>query len=185
VLGPRTVVAGTFTLAFQSGTLENPYRRVRVQAISLPERVPDSRLRAVGSASLAQYLGAGFALHLQNGVYADDWRVLAWIPEAAVAWDLSRHVLFDVHARWYAQTRARFYAPAYDSSAPEQSADVRLGAIRERSAGASAELAVLRLSGFGTLLLDGGYDLSLLEYRDLRREVVGHLVSLGFALVVR
>lgn len=182
VLGPRTLVSFALTLARQAGTLENPYRRVLVKSALYPERVPDLRNRLIGAVGLAQYLGHGFALHLRNGVYADDWRVLAWIPEVAVAWDLSRRALFEAHARWYAQSRARFYAPSFETRGAELSADVRLGAIRERSFGASVEVPLPSFDDLGILSMNGGYDLSLLEYRALDRDVVGHTASLGVRL---
>jgi hypothetical protein len=180
VLGPSTLLSGTVTLGSQSGTLENPYRRVLVHTTLFPERVPDVRRRLAASLGLARYLGGGLAGHLRNGFYADDWGVLAYVPELALAWDASTRFLFDAHARGYTQTSARFYEPQYHELLPELSADVRLGALRESSFGGYAELRLLLpQDGTGSLVLTAGYDLSLLHYRELARHVTGHLVNVG------
>jgi hypothetical protein len=180
VLGSKTLLGATLTLAAQSGTLENPHRRALVHTTLFPERVPDVRRRVMASVSLAQYVGAGVAAHLRSGAYADDWGVLAAVPEVAVAWSPSPRLLLDGHARYYAQTSARFYEPVYHALHPELTADVRLGTIREASFGAYAEVQLFSLGGvLGALSVTGGYDLSLLHYRDLDRRVTGHLAALG------
>jgi hypothetical protein len=151
-----------------------------VRTTLFPERVPGVRQRLTGGVALSQYLGHGIAVHLRNGVYADDWSVLAWVPEAAVAWAPLPRAVFDMHARWYSQTSARFYAPDYDDLAPELTADVRLGRLEERAVGVHADVQIVaQSSGIGALYGNGGYDLSVLRYRELARDVRGHLLTLG------
>lgn len=181
VLDPKTLVTATLACAYQFGTLESPYRLVHVATSAVPERVPDGRLRLTGSISVARYLGAGFAAHVRNGAYADDWGVVAFVPEAALAWDASGAVLVDVHARWYEQSAARFYEPVYSELSAERSADARLGSLREIALGAYIEYRFRLGARADTLAASAGYDLLRLDYRELDAVVTGHLVALGLS----
>jgi len=92
----------------------------------------DVRLRITGSLGLAQYLGAGFAAHLRNGMYGDSWGVGAWMPEAAIVKELGPRVVADIHGRWYAQTGATFYQRHYDTLKENLTADILERAERAR-----------------------------------------------------
>jgi hypothetical protein len=184
LLSPTVVLAAGLAGAWQGGTLASPYRRALVRTTLFPEVVPDLRLRATGFASLSIALRSDLALHVRQGIYADDWSVLAWIPEAALALDLSEAALIDVHYRMYRQTAAWFYKATYPAIEDVMSGDARLGPIREHAAGVSARwTAIGRPGGFGALTAEAGYDLSMLDYEILGAErVFAHILNAALIL---
>ncbi len=129
LLSPRLVLRGGLALNYQFGRLENPYRRAPVKTSLFPERLPDERVRGVAFLELSYYLGWEAALHLRNGFYADDWGVIAFIPEVTVAKDLSDGLTLSATYRLYEQQPAAFYAVPYDDLESMRTGDIRLGSV--------------------------------------------------------
>jgi hypothetical protein len=180
VLSQRLVLSSGAAASRQAGTLESPYRRARVRTSLLPEQVPDERLRATAFVGLACYLGWDTALHLRQGAYLDSWDVKAFIPQITIAKGILADGLVSVRYRYYGQAAASFYAPRYPDLEDERSSDVRLGDIREHLLGAFVRWTVVGTRGdFGALSLEGGYDLSLLRYTQIRQSVVAHILAMG------
>jgi Protein of unknown function (DUF3570) len=176
ILTPRVVLYGGAAGNHQAGTLSNPYRRALIRTSLFPERLPSKRDRFTGFISLAWYLGWDTALHVRQGAYVDSWDLKALIPELKVVKELGDRGLLALKYRFYWQTAASFYAPSYDDLELLRTGDVRLGRLINHVPGADFSWTVLgRRGGFGALTLGAGYTLSLLDYREISRFVVGHI----------
>lgn len=179
VLTRRLIVSGGASAAVQTGTLSSPYRNSLVGITYFPERLPRGRIRGTGFLAASYYLGSGTALHLREGVYADDWGVTAWIPEAALAREFGALMLTLKH-RFYAQTRADFYRAAYPDRSGFQTGDLRLGRLYDQTGGLEAEYRFRRAAGSGPIVLSAEYGFSRLEYPDLPpRVLLSHVFTLG------
>lgn len=184
LLSPTLVLGAGISGAWQSGMLASPYRRALVRTSLFPEVVPDARRRLTGFASLSVALPGDLALHVRQGLYADDWGLVAWIPEAALALDVSERALVDVHYRMYRQTEAWFYKATYPAPSALMSGDARLGPLREHAAGAAARWTFVGRPGdFGALTAEAGYDLSRLDYPILAADLaVAHVLNAALIL---
>lgn len=193
VLSPRLDLTVSASLARQAGALSSPYRRALVRsgvgffADWRPEgeRHPDLRLRGVAEVALAAYLGAGFALHVRIGGYADDWGVLAVEPAVEGFLELGGRVLLGVGYRFLAQSAASFYADRYPASAATRTGDRRLGGLDAQAP--SLELRWIPIGvrdHAGALELRLAWEPSWLTYRgpDPDLVVLAHVVALGLAL---
>ncbi|MFL5248114.1 MAG: DUF3570 domain-containing protein [Myxococcales bacterium] len=180
VLSPEMVFSAGASLNWQTGTLANPYRRALVKTTAFAESVPGERLRGTGFARLVWWLAPGTALHMRQGLYADDWGVRSLVPELTVARELGKSALFLVRGRYYWQSQASFYRPIYDSVSPLMSGDVRLGRIRETLVGAEARWNVFGESGApGGVELKASYDRSWISYPDISTKVAANIFSLA------
>jgi hypothetical protein len=175
-------LVGSIGLGFtyQWGTLSSPYRRALVQTTLFPEVLPTSRARLTGFAGLSWYLGGDTALHLREGFYVDSWHVLAVIPEALLAKELGRNGLVSFRYRFYGQGHADFYHPVYPEIRSILAGDPRLGELREHLGGIELRWAILGRMGWAdSLVAIGGYELSILSYRQLHSSVRAQVFSLG------
>ena len=190
LLGKRVDVAGGVSLTWQSGALESPYRRAQVvvgrgffaDLVALSERHPGERTRAVAFLSTSTYLGEGLALHVRAAGYLDSWDVQAFAPELALDLELGDFGLLILGYRFTVQGAASFYANRYDDGDTVRTGDRRLGALDEHLGGFELRWTVLGRPGLvDSLELAGGWQLSLLTYRDVvpERAVRAHQVTLG------
>lgn len=168
ILSRRLILYGGLAISHQFGTLSNPYRRAVVRTTLFPERLPEARVRGTAFARLSWYLGWTTALHLRQGVYADDWGVKSVIPETAVVKELGEDGLISLRYRFYWQTAASFYQRRYQELEPLRTGDARLGAVHSHQPGVELSWTVLGRQGdFGSMTLLGEYKLVLLEYEAL------------------
>ena len=183
-LSPRLVASAGAAFTHQGGTLANPYRRAIVRTSLFPEEVPDLRERFTGFVSLSAYLGRGFALHLRQGLYADSWGVVAFIPEVGLAGEIFQGALVTAHYRMYSQSAAWFYQARYHDIEDIMTGDARLGPLREHAAGADAAWTFIgERGGFGAVSIEIGYEASLLDYEELSTDrVVAHLATAALTL---
>ncbi len=174
-LSPRLAVSAGASAGFQGGRLSSPYRNALVGITYFPERLPQERLRATAFAAASYYLGRGTALHLREGLYADDWGVRAWIPEAALAKESGRWMTTLRH-RFYAQGRADFYRPVYPDRSGYQTGDPRLGRLYDQTGALAIEYRLA--SGADPIRLFAEYAFSHLEYPDLYpRTLLSHVFT--------
>ncbi|HTE56682.1 MAG TPA: DUF3570 domain-containing protein [Kofleriaceae bacterium] len=137
VLGPRTVIRGSYSLTLQDGYMEKPYRYVPLfdaavladldragmtvggddfDTYRLPERppeeVPDRRVRHALSLRALRFIPAIGAAQLDYRFYLDSWGVQAHTVDAAIKIPIGRFRL-DVEDRLHYQLAADFWARAY------------------------------------------------------------------------
>lgn len=181
ILSPSVILSGGLAFTHQFGVLASPYRRALVRTSLFPEIVPGTRSRGTAFAELSWYLGAGAVLRLRQGLYADTWAVLGFIPEASIVKELGERGLLTLRYRFYRQSAASFYEARYDDVLPVMSSDPRLGRVREHAPGVAIRVTALgRRGDFGSLTLDASYDLSALNYEDTQiATILGHVVSVG------
>jgi hypothetical protein len=182
LLSPALALSGGASINYQYGMLANPYRRALVATTLFPESVPGERVRGTAFARLAWWIGAGTALHLRQGVYADDWGVRSLVPELTLAREVGGSGLLLARGRLYLQSGATFYRAAYLEVAPLMSGDVRLGRVREKLVGAELRWAILGQAGAaGALEATASYDRSWITYPDVALEVGANVLSFSLA----
>lgn len=181
ILSPTLILSGGASVSRQFGVLESPYRRALVRTSVFPEALPPSRDRVTAFVQLSWHLGWNAALHLRQGAYADDWGVLAVIPEGRLLKELGARGLMTLRYRFYRQSAAWFHRARYQDVARLMSSDPRLGVAREHAAGAALEWTLKGARReVGSITLEGGYDLSILRYEDSGiAAVTGHVAMLG------
>ncbi len=184
ILSRTLILAGGFAATNQLGVLASPYRRALVRTSLFPEVVPSSRARYTAFAELSWYVGWAASLRLRQGLYADSWGVIGFVPEAAIVKELGKDGLLTLRYRFYRQSAASFYRRQYDDIEEIMSSDPRLGWTHEHAPGVALRWTVIgRRNDFGALTLDGSYDVSVLDYEDAGSPtVIGHLVGVGAVL---
>jgi len=184
ILSPRAILSFGLAGSYQFGVLASPYRRALVRTSLFPEVVPGARARSTAFVALAFDLGWSTALRLEQGIYADSWGVVGFVPELAIVKELGPRGLLTLRYRFYRQAPAWFYRARYDDLAAIMSSDPRLGWVREQAPGLALRVTPLgERGGFGALTLDASYDLSVLTYESAAlATVLGHVVSLGAVL---
>lgn len=167
-------------LTHQWGTLWSPYRRALVNSTLFPEVLPTNRERLTSFLALSCSIGGGTALHLRQGLYLDSWRVLALMPEVAIAKEVGTRGLVSLRYRYYSQRSASFYQPVYSQVLPTMAGDPRLGQLREHLGAAEIRWSLSGRPGWSkTLTVLGSYELSLLSYQQLQSSTRAHVFSLG------
>jgi hypothetical protein len=181
---PRLALSGGASGAVQKGYLSSPYRGAVMNGMPYTERLPGQRVRGTAFVQGSLYLGAGTALHVRQGAYADDWGVRAYIPETALAKEIGPRFMATIRHRYYIQTAADFYGTAYDAYRTIRAGDVRLGRLDEQTAGAELEWKTPGAAqALGPLSISIGYEYAHLAYWDRPgEELAGHVLVLGAAL---
>lgn len=150
VLGPGDALRLRYDVSFLDGYQASPYRAVRfgdyttaprpggdgmlfIGALAtLPESLPDTRLRHAVVGDWLHSLGESFALALQARLGADDWGVFSATLAPELRFARGR---FDgrLEARGYVQSAADFYREQYTAT-PDMyahyTADKELGEVR-------------------------------------------------------
>jgi hypothetical protein len=133
VTTPRLVLHAGASVTHQGGQLASPYRVALVGGAEVPEVLPSTRTRFTGYVGAAWAVSDGTAVHGRAGLYADTWRVLAAIPEVAVARELGAHALVTLGYRLYRQRAASFHRATYTHVEPYLSGDPRLAALADHT----------------------------------------------------
>jgi len=176
------VVVGSagFGFTHQWGTLWSPYRRALVNGTLFPEVLPKNRERLTSFAALSWYLGGGTALHLRQGFYLDSWQIFAFMPEAAIAKEISHEGLVTFRYRYYGQKAASFYQPVYSEILSIMSGDPRHGSLSEHLGAVELRWSLSGRPGWSkAITFLGSYELSLLTYNQLRSSTRAQVFSLG------
>jgi hypothetical protein len=192
ILSTRLIGSAGIELAFQSGTLSNPYRRVSVKSprasdesmpTYFPERMPDTRVRYAGYVGLAYFVGWGSALHLRASGYADSWGVASLIPQLSLVKELGRPWLATLTYRYLGQSAASFHEAVFPDSdlAAARTSDPRLGPLQEHNLSAQLRYTFVGDPGEAfSMDITADYFLSALHYRDVERDVnLSHVFSAG------
>jgi len=186
LLTARLALRGGAGFSSQWGMLSNPYRRAIVLPAGatvgtlFPEVLPRWRDRFTGFVGLSWAVGAGFALHVQQGAYIDTWEVAALIPEVMLARAIGDRGIAYLRYRYYAQTQAWFHSSHYHTlDTPFLSGDPRLGPVRDHTAGAEVRLRIAGNPVTGVAFMVGaGYDVSVLHYESTSA-LIGHVGMLS------
>lgn len=140
----------------QAGYLESPYRFVPIESgssdpaisLSVPERVPDARLRTAFEGGLRLAPLDHFFVRGAYRLHFDDWGVLGHTLRATISEAALEDWIFSAFAKLYQQRAASFYRGRY-LTAPElpslRTLDRELAATLAWSAGLRVERALGRV----------------------------------------
>lgn len=181
LLSPRWLASLGASLTHQQGSLSNPYRRATVRTSLFPEVLPDSRTRATLFLASSWHLGWSAAAHARLGGYLDSWGVHSLIPQLALSKVWAERFLLELEYRYYRQSKAEFYQPAYAGLEPLLAGDMRLGRISEHAGAVELEWQLAgRRDSFGSLRAVGRVELTRLRYEQLPSEaILGKIFQLG------
>jgi len=113
----RDVLSLTYTLSYLTGYQASPYRYIVFfdpQGLreSIPETVPDRRLRHAVAVHWKRHVQRSSAIHLHGRGYYDDWQVVSLTAGAEYLIEIGEFVL-GPHLRGYVQRHAGFYQEQY------------------------------------------------------------------------
>lgn len=184
VLSPRVTLSGGYSLSSLAGFLANPYRRVRLGPLPVPETHPDTRLRHAGFVHLAWFVPkSDTALHVTQRVFIDSWRVHALSPTLQVVQALSDGLLVSLLYRLYSQSGAYFFRSVYPpGQAGYVSNDPKLDRLTTHTLGGRLDLRLAMLQGAWPWLAQGWAVVSFDRYWSTSAFGSGYLASAGLRL---
>jgi hypothetical protein len=148
VLTTQLIASFGYDVVHNWGFLQNPYRRVAVAGVNLPESHPEQRTRHSAYGRVALFVPeTRTAFHALYRFYLDEWDLAALTPEARIYQELGDLVTLRLRYRFYAQTRSFFYAAPelYAADQPFVTADPKMQEFHSHLVGVHArvELAFL------------------------------------------
>lgn len=136
VLGKRTLVTLSYTLAYAHGYQGSPYRFITTSdGFSAPESPPSSRTRHAVMVRWMRAVGHADALDARYRIYRDDWGILSHTVEIAYTHALSDAWSLRLRARGYHQDHAAFYRETYDMPMRYMTVDRELSTFWDGAAG--------------------------------------------------
>jgi hypothetical protein len=166
------------------GYIANPYRAARLYGAFVPERYPTTRNSH--AVSWQTKLGMDFfgrqdlrsSLGVNYRYYFDSWDMKANSLELDFNQYFSKIWLFDLHARYYSQSKAVFYSDNFTAPYQYMSRDKELSTFKDFSFGVKVTLHYLDHLWFlnkGTVSL--AYDFYKFNYDDFTDVTTGQLYS--------
>ena len=158
LLGPGTILAGTFTFGYTTGYLDDPYKRVAFDsydpsgAAGFREQRPGHKARQFALVSLTQFIApANASVEVSYRFHNDTYGIQA--HTATLAWNqkIGRHVILSPILRFHSQNAADFYFHRVDASLGDPivreagfpsyySGDYRLSALESWTFGVTAKV---------------------------------------------
>ncbi|MEK6606466.1 MAG: DUF3570 domain-containing protein [Myxococcota bacterium] len=193
VVDRRTVAGVTYAVQRLDGFQASPYRFVPIRdgagevRASLPEAVPDGRLRHAMSVDARRALSSRFFARGAYRVYADSWGVRSHTAEGELARSLGGdRATVALRARGYTQGPADFHEARYATwpMLPRwRDADKKLGRNRSVLGGVRADFGVGAIGPLREVRAEASldvYDQWFLDFPALRRRRAA-LVGLGWS----
>lgn len=144
VINPTLIMRGGVSYETQSGYLSDPYKLANVGGMLIQENRPDSRHATVVSLGARQYLtDLDAAIKADYRYYGDSWGVGSNTLELAWHQTILEGFSLEPNVRWYKQSRADFYANAFDEGATAYSSDPRLSSFTGNAYGLIINKAIL------------------------------------------
>lgn len=158
----RDVVSLTYTLSYLNGYQASPYRYVifiNPQGLreSVPENVPDQRLRHSLTVQWKRYVQRSGAVHLHARGYVDDWQVVSLTAGGEYLIERGDFVI-SPHLRGYLQRHAGFYQGQYTQRVNFMTFDRELSSFIDGFLGLRAGWARRRLGPLSELRVDAKLD---------------------------
>ncbi len=160
------------------GCEASPYRYVPLSdgvgaIVTVQERHPESRLRGAAALDLSQYLGAGFALHVNYRYYHDSWQIGGHSAATSIAWGgFGERLIIRLGARGSLQSAASFYQARYETGVggpqvPDlRTSDRELSGLRTASASLRARWSMVGVGPFARLGLTARVAHTWFDYPD-------------------
>ncbi|MBL9116470.1 MAG: DUF3570 domain-containing protein [Verrucomicrobiaceae bacterium] len=136
VINPTTLLNASFTAGRSTGYLSDQYKSAMVDGEVIPEVRPDARTRWVGMITLNKmFTPVDGSIEASYRYYKDTFGVsantyaLTWFQNVGKSWVIAPSF------RYYEQSEADFYAPAFEGNPQYFSADYRLSKLRSMTCG--------------------------------------------------
>jgi hypothetical protein len=158
----RDVLSLTYTLSYLNGYQASPYRYIIFtdpQGLreSLPETVPNQRLRHAVAVQWKRHVQRSSAIHLHARGYYDDWQVASLTAGFEYLIELGEFVL-GPHVRGYGQRHAGFYQEQYTQRLNFMTFDRELSSFVDGFVGLRAAWSRRRLGPLAELHLEAKFD---------------------------
>ena len=124
VLSKSWLMNITLQTDVDEGFLNNPYREYSFNAGTdakgivrdfSPEIYPETRTSDAVAVRFKHFLPYRAALGFEYRKYSDSWEIDAWNFDINYTHPWGEHLVFDVHYRWYSQSKAEFYSDLFVS----------------------------------------------------------------------
>jgi hypothetical protein len=143
LLERRAVLQSSFSLAYASGYLSDPYKQVFVVGgVFLPDERPDDRLQFAWLTRVRKHIEeVNGTVHAGYQFYIDDWGIASHTLDFAWHQTLWDHLRVAPSVRYYTQSESDFYVTHFDvNPGPgEYSSDYRVSAFGSVILGLNAE----------------------------------------------
>lgn len=150
LLTPKTVLEAAFTMGFETGYLNDPYRLAAYQPSYLPFSIgigevrPDYRTKEVFYTSLTQYFETiNGSLEGSYRFHHDSYDIFSQTFELDWHQWVGKHLILEPFVRFYYQTAASFYSPLFADPLPQYySSDYRLSEFYSTDIGIEATVVI-------------------------------------------
>jgi len=124
VLSKSWLMNVTLQTDVDEGFLNNPYRQYSFNAGTnalgiirefSPEIYPETRTSDAVAVRFKHFLPYRAALGFEYRKFSDSWGIDAWNFDINYTHPWGEHLIFDVHYRWYSQSKADFYSDLFES----------------------------------------------------------------------
>ena len=124
VLSKSWLMNITLQTDVDEGYLNNPYRQYSFNAGTdaqgiirdfSPEIYPETRTSDAAAIRVKHFLPYRAALGFEYRKYSDSWEIDAWNFDINYTHPWGEYLVFDVHYRWYSQSKAEFYSDLFAS----------------------------------------------------------------------
>ena len=124
VLSKSWLMNVTLQTDVDEGFLNNPYRQYSynngTDALGVireysPEIYPETRTSDAAAIRFKHFLPYRAALGFEYRKFSDSWGIDAWNFDINYTHPWGDHLIFDVHYRWYSQSKADFYSDLFES----------------------------------------------------------------------
>lgn len=173
VIDPRTVGEVVWSFFYVDGYQANPYRMVPILesmdllgASSVPEAVPDSRVRNAITGRVRHAFGRRWIGSAEYRFYFDDWGVVAHTEVVEASLSLGRGLSLRLRERVSIQGAAWFYEAEYTREPRYRTRDRRLSDHQSGMGGAAIMWDVGRIEPIGEINVRAGVDGLFWRYPD-------------------
>ncbi len=124
ILSKNWLMNVTLQTDVDEGFLNNPYRKYSyiagTDALGIirdfsPEIYPETRTSDAAAIRFKYFLPYRAALGFEYRKYSDSWEIDAWNFDINYTHPWGEYLVFDVHYRWYSQSKAEFYSDLFTS----------------------------------------------------------------------
>lgn len=143
VINPKLIVRAGYSREEQRGFLSDPYKLASVSGMLLQDNRPGARKANIFTLGTRQYLAPiESALKVDYRFYGDNWGIDSNTLTLALHKTITAGFSIEPNVRWYSQSRANFYANAFDDTT-FYSSDPRLAEFNGSSYGFIVNKSVL------------------------------------------
>ena len=191
VLSKRWLMNISLQTDLDEGFLNNPYREYSFLLSNgsrdfRSEVYPETRTSDAAAIRFKHYLPYRAALGYEYRRYQDSWGISAWNFDISYTHTWGEHWIFDIHHRWYSQTKADFYSDLFDRINPQNfmARDKEMSTFKTSTLGVGASFEYEPqgwgfIEKIGVSILYDRIDIKYDDFLDARESVQAGIANAG------